>query len=201
MIHDGLYEINPESRKAVQILDEPPPNRDTPVGEKPPPLVNINDYFKDDIDDEPLIELRDIDEIKEELRLRCENDNYMAITITIDNKKWWDTEDIDIRQVCDHILRDYCREFTLLPALQSNYNIHWHGVCKIRRCKMKRFKRVLREIMGFHLEKEIDNSEKWFKYCTNNIEQRWNKFDNIKDVVRLALTSIGRYNNGDTIVM
>lgn len=170
-----------EQRKATRILDA-----------KVAFDNDILSYFAEvpSMDD---YKLRSFEEIKEEFRERVDKEGYMGYTLTVRPDVADEYQDIEIRQMVFEIIIRYADHYTLIPALQGNGHIHWHGVVKLPRDRMNGLKRKMSRAVGFSRLEFIKNNEHWKEYVCDAKEQRHKSFDNERDLSLLSITDCGRY--------
>jgi len=101
----------------------------------------------------------------------CNHSKYMAITITFRDvlRRHWKEKELE--RLVGNTLKSwkylYYEKLAwfLIPDVDNNGNYHYHGVIRITKAMMPKFKRNITASLGFIKFKYIDNPQKWYNYC------------------------------------
>lgn len=103
--------------------------------------------------------------------IKCNDKRYSAFTLTLKNvyREYWKERDID--RLVYNTLNGWGYlyygkfDFELMPDIDDNGNYHYHGLIRITRQLLPKFKRNITRVLGFIKVVYITTPNDWEDYC------------------------------------
>lgn len=109
--------------------------------------------------------------LKERFDFYCNSLKYSAFTLTFREVIRQNWKEAEIQKLTNNFMKswqyDYESklEWMLLPDIDEGGNFHYHGVIRIPRVSICKFKRNITKYLGYIKIRGIESPQKWLNYC------------------------------------